>query len=193
MIDISDGLASDLGHILEESGGLGATLEADSIPIHDDARVARPLDGRTPLDHALHDGEDFELCLTLGPLDADRLARRPAAGSRPLPGRDDRGRARPPAPDGGRDGRPARGRGFRPPGRGRLNPCGSSGPASNPDDRGRLRGRDRPARPGPGRGGRARRGDRPGRDLGRARPGSSGPWPRPSASTRAPSPARPSC
>ncbi|MCL6502219.1 MAG: thiamine-phosphate kinase, partial [Pirellulales bacterium] len=34
MIDISDGLAVDLGHILAESGGLGATLEAEAIPTH---------------------------------------------------------------------------------------------------------------------------------------------------------------
>ena len=34
MIDISDGLASDLLHILDESGRLGAILESDRIPIH---------------------------------------------------------------------------------------------------------------------------------------------------------------
>lgn len=72
MIDVSDGLASDLGHLLQESGGLGATLEADAIPIHDDARRMAERDGRDPLAHALNDGEDFELCLTV---DEDVAAR----------------------------------------------------------------------------------------------------------------------
>jgi thiamine-monophosphate kinase len=73
MIDLSDGLSSDLGHILEESGGLGVLLDADRIPIHADARSQGAADGSSPLRHALDDGEDFELCVVLAPEDAMRL------------------------------------------------------------------------------------------------------------------------
>ena len=46
LIDISDGLSSDLGHILAESGGLGAVLDAAAIPIHADAHEMSRRDGR---------------------------------------------------------------------------------------------------------------------------------------------------
>ena len=73
MIDISDGLSSDLGHILEESGTVGAILDAGAIPIHADAVEQGLSDGLPPLEHALHDGEDFELCVVLPASDAERL------------------------------------------------------------------------------------------------------------------------
>ncbi len=72
MIDISDGLARDLCHILEESG-VGARLVAEHIPIADDACRAAAASGRSPLDHALGDGEDYELLFTLDEAAASRL------------------------------------------------------------------------------------------------------------------------
>lgn len=58
MMDVSDGLAWDL-HRLARSSGVGLLLH--TVPIHRDARRAAKRTGRTPLEHALHDGEDHEL------------------------------------------------------------------------------------------------------------------------------------
>ena len=63
MIDVSDGLSTDLAHIAEESG-VGAIIDASAVPISAAARRLAKTTGRTPLDHALHDGEDFELLFT---------------------------------------------------------------------------------------------------------------------------------
>ena len=59
MIDISDGLSTDLGHICEESG-VGAELETEAIPV---ATVGKSL-RRVELQFALHGGEDYELLFT---------------------------------------------------------------------------------------------------------------------------------
>lgn len=73
-IDVSDGLSIDLAHVAEESG-CGAILHTDAVPVADDAnRLAEQLaDGSTPLDHALGDGEDFELILAVPPAEARRM------------------------------------------------------------------------------------------------------------------------
>ena len=78
LIDVSDGLAADLRHICEESG-CGAVLRAEAVPI--DPAAHRLADGRSPLEHALGDGEDFELVLAVAPEDAARLlATQPLTG-----------------------------------------------------------------------------------------------------------------
>ncbi len=80
-IDVSDGLSCDLAHVAEESR-CGAMIDLDSVPVSEDARhLAEQLaDGSTPLDHALGDGEDFELILAVPPADAEQmLAEQPLA------------------------------------------------------------------------------------------------------------------
>jgi thiamine-monophosphate kinase len=59
MIDLSDGLSTDLAHICEESG-VGAETEEASIPL---ARAGKPA-CEVNLDFALHGGEDYELLFT---------------------------------------------------------------------------------------------------------------------------------
>ena len=73
MIDISDGLAADLHHLCEESR-CGAVLRAEAIPISPAAQNMN--DERSPLDHALSDGEDFELLFTVHPDNVSRLPKR---------------------------------------------------------------------------------------------------------------------
>lgn len=70
MLDVSDGLVADLYHILEESR-VGAILNAADIPISQTA--AESDDHLSPLQHALGDGEDFELLFAVSPEDGERL------------------------------------------------------------------------------------------------------------------------
>ncbi|HOW98853.1 MAG TPA: thiamine-phosphate kinase [Kiritimatiellia bacterium] len=58
MMDISDGLLVDLERMLERSRA-GAELQSQRVPVAPDALAAK--DGRSPLEHALGDGEDYEL------------------------------------------------------------------------------------------------------------------------------------
>jgi thiamine-monophosphate kinase len=72
MIDISDGLSSDLRHLCSQSN-VGAMIDAASLPL--DEHLVQ-LCGRRALDPlalALHGGEDFELLFTVAPENATRL------------------------------------------------------------------------------------------------------------------------
>ncbi|MCC8189793.1 MAG: hypothetical protein LIP77_04025 [Planctomycetes bacterium] len=66
MMDLSDGLALDLARLCRESG-VGALVDAAAVPIDPAAREASAASGRTALAHALTDGEDFEVLVTLAP------------------------------------------------------------------------------------------------------------------------------
>jgi thiamine-monophosphate kinase len=72
-IDISDGFSLDLDRLCSASG-VGAEIDTPKIPIHEDAIARAHQTGRKPLDHALGDGEDFELILALAPADWQRVS-----------------------------------------------------------------------------------------------------------------------
>ena len=60
MADVSDGLLRDLANIATISG-CGAKVDAARVPIAAAAHQRSLATGRAAIDHALHDGEDFEL------------------------------------------------------------------------------------------------------------------------------------
>ena len=61
-LDISDGLAADLGHILERSGK-GALVELASLPLHPALSESFPV--ARAREYALCGGDDYELCFTV--------------------------------------------------------------------------------------------------------------------------------
>ncbi|HHX73658.1 MAG TPA: hypothetical protein GX699_01990, partial [Firmicutes bacterium] len=63
-MDMSDGLLKDIREIME-ANGCGALLFEEKIPVHPAARAVAAAAGRSPLDFALHGGEDYELLFTV--------------------------------------------------------------------------------------------------------------------------------
>jgi thiamine-monophosphate kinase len=64
LIDISDGLSGDLGHICERSG-VGARIDVARLPISPELRTIAASVGHDPLAWVLHGGEDYELLFTV--------------------------------------------------------------------------------------------------------------------------------
>jgi thiamine-monophosphate kinase len=72
MIDVSDGISSDLMHICKASG-VGAIVEEAGIPIHNDTKMMALKFKLDPLVCALNGGEDYELLFTIDPRDIEKL------------------------------------------------------------------------------------------------------------------------
>jgi thiamine-monophosphate kinase len=74
MIDLSDGLAADVAQLCRAAdGAVGAQLWADRLPISPAAHAASHRDHTPTWRHALGDGEDYELCFTVSPTEAERV------------------------------------------------------------------------------------------------------------------------
>ena len=72
MMDISDGLARDLHQICRASR-CGAVIHGPSVPLTNAAKKLALETGKSPLDHALGDGEDFELLIAMPEKSAQML------------------------------------------------------------------------------------------------------------------------
>ncbi|WP_460909963.1 thiamine-phosphate kinase [Spirosoma areae] len=73
MIDISDGLASELLHLCRQSG-TGAVIFDENVPIDDQTHLAADEFKISPITAALNGGEDYELLFTVRPQEFEKLA-----------------------------------------------------------------------------------------------------------------------
>jgi thiamine-monophosphate kinase len=71
MIDVSDGLASELWHLSRESR-VGIVIDQGALPVAPEAVAVAGRLGGDPADYCLNGGEDYELLFTLAPGDAVR-------------------------------------------------------------------------------------------------------------------------
>ena len=72
MIDVSDGVASEIFHICERSK-VGAVIEESGVPIHPDAQMMALQFNMDPISCALSGGEDYELIFTIDPKDLEKV------------------------------------------------------------------------------------------------------------------------
>ena len=77
MIDISDGLASDLFHLCEKSK-LGCQLFEEKIPMDDLTKITAIDFNISPTTCALNGGEDYELLFTVAQIDFEKIAGNPS-------------------------------------------------------------------------------------------------------------------
>jgi thiamine-monophosphate kinase len=74
MIDISDGLSSEMMHICKQSD-VGCIIYEEKIPVHDETKATALEFNVGPLTTALNGGEDYELLFTVKQEDYERIAR----------------------------------------------------------------------------------------------------------------------
>ena len=80
MLDLSDGVSLDLRRMCAASG-VGAVVYEDHVPVSAAAKAQAAVSGRSPTDHALSDGEDFELLFTVSREAGQDLLTRPRIDS----------------------------------------------------------------------------------------------------------------
>jgi len=66
MLDISDGLSGDLGHLCERSH-VGARVDLAHLPLSSELHIVTEKASRDPFQWPLHGGEDYELLFTVSP------------------------------------------------------------------------------------------------------------------------------